>query len=204
MAQHDPETDWRVWLIAGPSAAGKSTAARAIGKRLRISVLEADELRLALQRVTTPRSQPALHRFLDPLADVWFDADAYAEALRQVAETVSRALEPVIEHRCDQVGADRLIIEGDGVLPSLVQHRPGVRAALVVERDRDVLRSRMAERRRGFDKLPREAQTTSVTGSVKFGIMLEEIARAHRVPVVDAAPLGTLVDRILRTAADDD
>jgi 2-phosphoglycerate kinase len=190
-------TDWRVLLIAGPSGTGKSTAAQAIGRRLGISVLQADEVRLALQRVTTVASHPALHRFLDAHAALWNDPAQYAEALVAVAEAVSRALEPVIEHRSGRPDAGRLIIEGDGILPALVHHRSHVRAVVVVERDASALRSRMARRGRGFEALAPHAQTTAVRGTLRFAEAMEASAAAARVPTLEAAPLCGLPDRIL-------
>jgi 2-phosphoglycerate kinase len=163
-------------------------------------VLQADELRMALQRVTTAASHRALHRFLDPRADVWREAGDYSTALYDVAAIVSSALEPIIEHRVEQPRTtDSLIIEGDGILPSLVGHRPGVRAVVVTESDRSRLRARLARRGRGFETLSTEAQATAVEGSALFGVLLAEAARRVNVPVVEASPLTTLADRLFRT-----
>lgn len=190
--------DWRVLLIAGSSGTGKTTAALEIGSRLGVSVLQADELRLALQRTTSAESHPILHRFLDAGGDVWSDAGEYASGLRGVAEIVSRAVEPVIEHRIGRLEVGRLIIEGDGLLPSLVAHREGVRAVVVIEPDPVVLRARLADRDRGFRTLSGAAQTASVQGSLLFGNFLADAAKLILVPVVDATPLAGLADRILR------
>lgn len=196
--------DWRVLLIAGASGTGKTTAALEIGRRLGVSVLQADELRLALQRVTTGTSHAALHRFLDAGADVWSDADEYASGLREVAEIVSRAVEPVIEHRTGLPEVGRLVIEGDGLLPSLIAHREGVRAVVVVDGDPATLRERLAERDRGFSTLPTSAQEVSIRGNVLFGEFLAEAAEQWGVPVIEAAPVIGLADRILSAVGADD
>ena len=56
--------DWQVLLIGGASGVGKSVAAQALAWRLRISYMLVDDIRLAIQAVTTPAQVPALHTFL--------------------------------------------------------------------------------------------------------------------------------------------
>jgi len=51
---------WLVLLIGGHSGAGKSTLAAQIVRRTGAALVEADDVRMAIQRVTTPDQLPAL------------------------------------------------------------------------------------------------------------------------------------------------
>ncbi len=55
--------DWRVLLIGGSSAIGKTTVARDLGRRLGVSVIPADDIRLAVQQLIPLERSPTLHYF---------------------------------------------------------------------------------------------------------------------------------------------
>jgi 2-phosphoglycerate kinase len=59
MAQSQP--DWRVLLIGGSSGVGKTLVARELARHFGVSLILADDVRLALQEVTTPAQKPELH-----------------------------------------------------------------------------------------------------------------------------------------------
>ncbi len=61
--QQTTRFDWKVLLIGGSSAIGKTTIARSLGHRLGVSVIPADDIRLAIQQMISPAQQPALHYF---------------------------------------------------------------------------------------------------------------------------------------------
>ena len=95
-----------VLLIGGPSGVGKTTAAAQVARRLGATWLGVDDLRLALERtgVQVPDSRLAAA----------FDAPG---GLVTVGELLSPAIEVVTENHVDQ--RMPLVIEGDGILPSL-------------------------------------------------------------------------------------
>ncbi len=154
---------WTVLLIGGHSGAGKSTLATQVARRTGAALVEADDVRLAIQRVTTPEQLPALHFFASAPGvarpGIWRrDPDELVQRLIGVAEVVSRALGPVVGHHV--VAAKPAVIEGDGILPWLAVQSPagwslptGVippgltagagHSVLLIEPDPDVVRQRI-------------------------------------------------------------
>jgi 2-phosphoglycerate kinase len=112
-----------VLLIGGPSGAGKSIVAAEIGRRLAIPWLMVDDLRLAFQRsrATLPVGNDALHFFADiaEKSHIWRESpERLRDTLIAVGEAMSPAIEAVILNHIDQ--RLPIVIEGDGVLPSLL------------------------------------------------------------------------------------
>ena len=112
--------NWDILLIGGHSTSGKSTIAQLIGRRLGIPVIQVDDLRLALQRVTKPSQIEGLHYFQQPEDQLFLSSpESLVEKHIRIASVMSNALEAVIAHHVF-VGQP-IIIEGDGILPSLAK-----------------------------------------------------------------------------------
>jgi hypothetical protein len=201
---------WRVLLIGGPSAAGKSYAAREIGARHGVSVLLADDLRLAYQRLVDRRQMPRLHRFLEPETPAWSSPEAFRDALVDVGRVVSYTVGAIVEHHLVRADAGRLIIEGDAILPGIAPGDRLVRTVMILEPSAQVLRQRMLERFRTGERdsaggpgshagrrMLRADVETAASGSALFSHWLEEEARACGVPTLRSAPLPTLPERAL-------
>jgi len=189
---------WRVLLIGGASAAGKTTAARELGGRLGVSVLVADDLRLAMQRAVPEAAAPELHAMLDLNGDAWRNADAHRDALIAVARFVTEGVTAIVENHVQRLAeVTPLIIEGDSLLPELADGRSEVRMVMIEGDDEPALRQRMLERGRGFESLSSAAQQANAAGAVRYGAWLADQAREHAVPVLSAAPHDSLPDRIL-------
>jgi 2-phosphoglycerate kinase len=112
---------WKVLLIGGASGLGKSTAARVVARETNATLCEVDDIRMALQTITTAAEQPALHFFIKAPGvareKIWaLPPQQLCEGLIGVGQIVSRALEVVVSHHvaCDK----RVVIEGDGLLPA--------------------------------------------------------------------------------------
>jgi 2-phosphoglycerate kinase len=139
---------WRVLLLGGASGAGKTVLAQSFARHYGVSLLLVDDVRLALQQVATPKRQPALHYFLTT-PDVWRrPAEELLAGFVGVANALASALGVIVAHHLIVDGAGPLIIEGDGIAPSLMgeqspvlQHIPdaallrNVRALILDEPD---------------------------------------------------------------------
>lgn len=192
---------WTVLLIGGSSGTGKTTLAEAIGRTVGVPWLQAADVRLALQRITRPSQQPALHAFL--AESVW---QRPSEELRDrfiaVGEIVSHALEIVV---ANHVATDApLVLEGDGIVPAMASLRTFAglevgdlaRAVFLVEPDEAVILRTMQDRRRGIDRSTEPEQRTQAHASWLYGQWLRTQAERHGLPVVEARPWATLADRV--------
>jgi 2-phosphoglycerate kinase len=197
--------DWTVLLVGGPSGAGKSTAAEQLGRRFGISWLQVDDLRLALQRsrVTLPEGTAALYFFVQT-PDVWQLPPArLRDGLIAVGEVMEPAIEIVVDNHVHI--AAPIIIEGDGILPSLLA-RPmvhehvesgHVRAIMLVEPDEATILGNMLARGRGIDGQTEAEARTEARAKWLFGQWLTDEARRRGLPVLEPRPWATLLDRIV-------
>jgi 2-phosphoglycerate kinase len=200
---HASRPDWTVLLLGGSSGVGKTVVARQVGHRLGVPWVQVDDLRLALQRVTTPAQQPALHFFLHTEAAWRLPPATLCEHLIAVGEVVSQAIEIVIAHHV--ATALPLVLEGDGILPALAAQRTvasldvgdQVRAVFLVEPDEVVLLDTMHGRGRGYDDKPTEEQRTQARMNWLYGQWLQREALRHGLPLLAARPWSTLAERII-------
>ena len=193
---------WRVLLLGGSSGSGKSTLAPPLARHFGISWLEADDVRLAMQRVTTPATHPALHFFLaenmETRPDFWgLSPEAFRDGLIGVGEVVSHALEPVVTNHVAQ--ARPVVLEGDGILPAMAAQcvfagldvDDAVRAIFLIESDSEVLLATMQGRMRDG------ALRNAARASWLYGLWLREEAVRRGLPVLEARPYETLLSRAL-------
>jgi 2-phosphoglycerate kinase len=209
----DVAPHWRVLLVGGASGVGKTVAARVVARRLGISQLYVDDVRMAIQRVTTPEQQPALFYFLQP--QVWQQPpEALLAGFMGVAEALVPALEAIIAHHVGVPSVDPVLIEGDGIAPALaattILHNllfggsmpleGKLRAVYVDEPSEEELLAHMLERGRGFEASPSDEQRRIAHACWRYGQWLTAEAGARGVPVVPARPFASLPERILAVA----
>jgi hypothetical protein len=206
---------WRVLLLGGSSGTGKSTTAQAIGRHLQIAVLLLDDVRIALQAISTYAQHPALHAFTADASPAYHSPDTYRAGLIAVAEALAPAVQAIVKHHLSAGDAGPLILEGDALWPSriataqataaLSTHPPSfdpkVRAVFLHEPDRSAIADNLAARGRGFQVLPPDRQNVITEGSWLYGNTLAGEANALGLPVVASSPFETLVNRVLSAAA---
>jgi hypothetical protein len=203
--------DWRVLLLGGNSGAGKTVVAQELAKRFGVSVLLVDDVRLAIQQVTTPAQLPDLHIFVSDQQAALRSPELMRDGLVAVGRAMVPALKIIVAHHVVVVGAGPIIVEGDGILPELAsQHRyeelkhfwglqtgREVRAAFLLELDEDIIFQNMHTRDRGFQDLAPDEQHTIARGSWLYGQWLQQEALAHGLPAVPSRPWETLTERVL-------
>jgi len=210
----DAAPTWQVLLIGGSSGTGKSTVAQALAKKLGISHLLVDDLRIAVQAVTSPAQLPALHYFLtmeDPSA---LTTEAFVEGLNGVGQALIPALREVISHHVAVPAVGRLILEGDGILPEFVNNltlsdvngraltdvETKVRAVFIHEAEEAQLLGNFMARGWGRNQPASAEQRRYVHSIWQFGQRVKAEAERYDQPVISTRPFDTLAQRILAAA----
>jgi 2-phosphoglycerate kinase len=199
------QTDWMVLLIGGSSGVGKTMVAKQLGLRFYASWLQVDDVRLAFQRsrVTLAERTAALYFFLET-PHIWtLPPERLRDGLIEVGQVLSPALEVVIENHVDT--AAPIVIEGDGVLPSLYARssvrdraRTGqVQAVFLVEPEEDVVFAKLVARDRGMGGQPEAELRTEARAKWLYGQWLADEAHRYNLPVLASRPWPTLVERIM-------
>ena len=175
--------DWRVLLIGGNSGAGKTYLARALVRQLNIPSLMVDDVRIALQQVTTSKQHPDLHVFLSYQPEDWKQPGSIVKDWVRVGNAMVKPLREIIAHHVVVDGSGRIIIEGDGILPSLARQRTfseipkfesvdirqKVRAVFLIEDDASEILNNLHRCGRGISSASREVQEAFARASWLFG-----------------------------------
>ncbi|MDP6666576.1 MAG: isopentenyl transferase family protein [Dehalococcoidia bacterium] len=206
---------WKILLIGGSTGTGKTRLAQELGRELRVSVLQVDDLRLGLQAITTETSHPALHSFTGASAEKTLNnPESIVEGYLSVAEIMEPAVRAVMSHHIDVADTGPLIIEGDGILPRLgsVEYLrqvdswfqnvadDTVRSLFLVEEDLQQLRANMYGRARGDGNAPgdREGDRSILSqGGWRLGQKFKIDAGTYSVPVILSRPFDGLLQRAL-------
>lgn len=203
MQARNEAAPWKVLLIGGNSGAGKTTVSQEIARRYAIMCCQVDDFRLVLQRVIPPEQHPVLHYFLST-ENVWLKPpEELCQALVDVAEVVSYGLQIVVANHVATNAP--LVLEGDGILPSMAAQRvfagldvgEQVRSVFLVEVDEQGLLESMHARGRGFHDRQAEEQANQARASILYGQRLKREAERYQIPVLGSRPWGTLPERVM-------
>ncbi|QCX81826.1 2-phosphoglycerate kinase [Streptomyces sp. YIM 121038] len=187
--EQPPPPDWRVLAVGGASGTGKTTVSRALARRFAVPVVEVDDIVEALLAVTRPEHLPEVH--------IWrTHPEAALQAPESVVErqiAIARALAPAVEAVvANHVDTDTpVIVEGDYLLPDLVNSLDGVRAVLVHEDDEAQVTANYLAREPEAGPQHHRARV-----SVLYGRWLADRARTLGVPVVAPRPWSDLPHRV--------
>ena len=207
------QAEWSVLLIGGSTGVGKTLAARKLAQHLSISLLLVDDVRIALQQVTTPADHPDLHIFPNYQPAQWAKSEIIRDDWIAVGKALLGPLKAIIQHHVVIPSAGQIIIEGDGVLPALsklssfeekeaftnAKKNREVRAVFIVEDDKEQLLRNLRMRGRGFQNWEPPEQEDFTQASWLFGQWLTQEARNLNLPVIAAQPHEMLPERILAT-----
>lgn len=206
------KVDWRVILIGGSSGTGKTIVAQKLAQHFGTSVLQVDDIRLALQQVTSPEQHPELHFFVTRPAIWQLSPEDLCEGLIQVGRAIMPALEIVIAHHLAVDESGPIILEGDGILPWIATrsrfdelgnfYRETVsthlKAFFLYEPDQSVILQNMLKRKRGIEHNSPQEQQNQAEASLLYGRWLRQEAINYNLPVLEVQPWNTLVNRILQ------
>ncbi len=189
------QPDWTVLLIGGSSATGKSYLARQLALHYQIPLMEIDDLRIAVQKMSAREKHPDLFYFPDhPDYLQVNDCSQLVEKLVNVAKALWPALNELITKHI--VCHERVIFEGDGVLPQLIAQTDLQQVKSIFLFDtKEHLHTTDVERHRG--KYTGEGVDKQAAFSFQYGLALEDEANHYHFPVVKTSPRETLFVRVL-------
>jgi 2-phosphoglycerate kinase len=201
--QQTRDPDWNVLLIGGSSGVGKTFVARELARHLSLSLLLLDDIRLALQQATGDQTHPELHVFLNYQLGQWRNSESIHADWVTVGRAMLKPLHAIIQHHCIVPDVGPIIIEGDGILPIASNQFPdpkSVRMVFIVEQNETQLLQNLRSRGRGFREWDTLEQEGFVHASWIYGQWLAREANRLELPVIDAQPQETLLERLLSVA----
>jgi hypothetical protein len=114
-----------------------------------------------------------------------------------------KPLHAIIQHHCIVPDVGPIIIEGDGILPIASNQFPdpkSVRMVFIVEQNETQLLQNLRSRGRGFREWDTLEQEGFAHASWVYGQWLAREANRLELPVIDAQPQETLLERLLSVA----
>jgi len=183
------ERNWTVLFIGGASGTGKSCLAHALAKFYNTNVIEADDVYQVVKAVTTRECFPAVHHWSTGIG--WMDIGVRGNVEWLI--NVSKEMIPALKSLADRYIEDDLpvIIEGDFVCPefTVAFNNPKIKSLYVLESDKEQLLCNYLAREGG------ELQHYRAEISAAYGKQLMDACETLGIPVIEARPWETIVDR---------
>lgn len=180
-------------LVGGPSGCGKSSFAYPFAERFGLALTEADDLFIAAKTLTSPAELPDLHYFsTEPEATERLSPEEILEALLRTSRVLTPAFEAVVANHLE---TDRpMLLEGDYLLPELAERcdEQRVRMVFLIEEDEEQILLNYERREPEAGRQSKRARVSWLYGQWLLG----ECERCG-LPVVNARPWSSLVDRVL-------
>ena len=212
---HSAQPGGRVLLIGGNSGSGKTVMGKTLARLWDRPALLVDDFRMVIQEMSSMAEQPGIHYFLAHPTIWQKPPEAVCEGFIAVGNALARPLSVVIAHHVFVESAGPIILEGDGILPSLAtQHTfankhfsPAfvtneVRSVFLIESDEEAILRNMHQRGRDFERLGMREQETLVRANWLYGQWLRRQAEHYGLPALESRPWETLVERVLRVLGD--
>jgi 2-phosphoglycerate kinase len=198
-----PSRDWTVLLIGGASGSGKTSLSYPLARHFGVALTEADDIHLAVRKMTTPEQRPVLHYFDAHRDEVQTWApERILEHFLNLCRELEPAYEVVIANHLES--GVPLILEGDYLLPALarkesfegIANNGRVRSLFVLEDD---------EAQYGANYLAREPHETRQDLRARVSWLhsrwLAEEAAAAGGIALPSRPWGTGLERALAALA---
>ncbi len=190
--------NWKVILIGGSSATGKSYLARQLSNHYKIPMMEVDDIRIMLQQVLDKKSHPDLFFFLEnPDFINNSQTEELVAKLLKVGDEIWPALKVLIEKHiaCDE----SIIFEGDGIIPDLIaKEKFEETVSIFIHDTRENILERDLKRARGKN-YDINLATKQSSFSFAYGEEIKKQTENSKFIVIEASPIDTLFDRTLES-----
>jgi 2-phosphoglycerate kinase len=190
--------DWTVLLIGGPSGSGKTRLSYPLARRFAVPIVEVDDIVEALQAMTTPDQQPALHHWATHPEAHRLPPQGILELHLALAEALEPALAAVVANHLET--DTPVVLEGDYLIPPFAARTSfgGIRAdgrvASLFLHEPD--EARIVTNFSGREPADGE-QRLRARVSVLFGDWLVAEAARHGTAVIRPRPWSSLERRVL-------
>lgn len=189
------DRNWTVLFIGGPSGTGKSSIAYEIARYYGVNVLEADDLFIAAETVTTRERFPAIHYWDTGIN--WLDIGVDGNVNWLI--DVSREMVSVLRAIADRHLEDKLpvIIEGDFIHPEITMSfdSPEVKSVFIQEPDKSQIMQNYLSRESGA------LQEYRAEISVAYGKWIADTCRQNNIKVIESRPWDTALTRVVESLA---
>lgn len=191
------KTNWKVLLIGGSGATGKSHLARQLAKHFEVPLTEIDDVRIALQKMVRKEDHPDLFTFLD--ADPNFieqnTPDYWGQKLLEIGKELWPALDELITKHI--ICNEPIIFEGDSIIPQLLAARSQEHIkAVFLYVDKEEIYQRDIQRNRGNTPDPEKAKKY-VEFTHTYGEEIKKQAETAGYKVIQASPINSIFTRVL-------
>ena len=185
----------RLFLVAGSAGSGKSTLAKALAHELDAGWLQLDSIWLAM-KVAAGEGTPA--RMSSTSTAACAGRTRRRRRVGRPCRRVGRGVSCVADGaRARAQAHERLVVDGAWLLPSFVMELElpdtEVRAVYVVQRTEADVEAALIPRRGGL--LLEDRHRLMNRRIFQYGAWLAHEARTHDLPVVEALPFESLLDR---------
>ena len=185
----------KVILIGGSSATGKSFLAKQLAEKYKISVIEVDDIRIALQSKLKPADFPDLFFFLE---NINYLTDNSINFLISKLESVGVEIWPALNALIDKhiTCNEPVIFEGDGIIPKLVasRNRESIKSIFIYDEKENILQKELKRQRGGVN----QNLDKQVEFSYQHGQDLKKQAEILGFITILAPPQETLYERTIK------
>ena len=120
-----------------------------------------------------------------------------------VGQAMTKPLQAILNHHIVVPNVGPIIIEGDGILPmagSPFAKSKDARTVFIVEPEEEKLLDNLQSRGRGFNEWDLLEQEGFAHASWLYGQWLSQEAKSLELPVIEAQPRETLLERLCSAA----
>lgn len=185
--------NWTVLFIGGPSGTGKSSIAYEIARYYGVNVLEADDINLTVETVTTKETFPALHYWNTGVN--WKDIGVDGNVNWLI--DVSKEMIPVLKQLVNRHIEDKLpvIIEGDFIYPefTISFDDPDVKSIFINEPDVDQILQNYFLREGG------DLQHYRAEISIAYGKWIADTCNKNGIRMIESRPWDTALARAINS-----